>query len=123
MATRAPRRQRPSLGIWTVLLTTDELFGLQLSNQQCLTLIHCTKQTNKQTFCAFWVFQSQKRGISLLNSVRLKPKVPCSLGSGCGSVGRAVASDTRDPRFGKILSTKLSTNCKKVKKRLGMAHL
>ena len=53
-------------------------------------------------------------------------------GSGCGSVSRAVASDTRDPQFvpciGKVLSTKFSTNfiiekTKIKKKRPGMAHL
>ena len=53
-------------------------------------------------------------------------------GSGCGSVGRAVASDTRDPWFEpqhkQNLSTNLSTNCiiektKLMKKIPGMGHL
>ena len=31
--------------------------------------------------------------------------------SGCGSVGRAVASDTRDPQFQSRHQQNLSTNC------------
>ena len=50
------------------------------------------------------------------------------LGSGCGSVGRAVAADTRDPRFESSHRQNLSTiNCiektKIKKKRPGMTHL
>ena len=51
-----------------------------------------------------------------------------SLGSGCGSVGRAVASDARDPWFEIQSSPILFTiscikNCiGKTKKRPGMAH-
>ena len=54
------------------------------------------------------------------------------LGSGCGSVGRAVASDARGPRFespviGKNLYSTFTFNyiekAKIKKKRPGMAHL
>ena len=33
------------------------------------------------------------------------------MGSGCGSVGRAIASNTRDPRFESCHQQNLSTNC------------
>ena len=58
--------------------------------------------------------------------------ISSSLGSGCGSVGRAVPPYSRDPRFKprrrQNLATNLSTNCiiektKIKKKRLVMAHL
>ena len=54
------------------------------------------------------------------------------MGSGCDSVGRAVASDTRDPRFEsshrqKFINIEHFVNCvlkrrKIKKKRPGMAH-
>ena len=53
------------------------------------------------------------------------------IGSGCGSVGRAVAFDTRDPRFDSshwqnFIEHLFIINCiektKINKKRLGMAH-
>ena len=38
--------------------------------------------------------------VSFFNEHELPNKMPiAALGSGCGSVGRAVASDTRGPRF------------------------
>ena len=61
------------------------------------------------------------------------PKKCFSLGRGCGAVGRAVASDTRDPWFKSghqqlNVRTLLSVNCnpektKIKKKRPGMAQL
>ena len=59
------------------------------------------------------------------------PKTNCQLGSGCDSVGRAVASNTRGPRFEsshrqnfywKIVYYQLYWKDKINKKRPGMAH-
>ena len=55
--------------------------------------------------------------------------IQATVGSGCGSVGRTVASDTRDPRFEsshrqKFVNCQLCIEKTKIKKkRPGMAHL
>ena len=38
-------------------------------------------------------------GISVIDDRKSNIRLATALGSGCGSVGRAVASDTRGPRF------------------------
>ena len=55
-------------------------------------------------------------------------KMSITVGSGCGSVGRAVASDTRDPRFQSSHQQNFYRTfvycqlCWKDEKRPGMAH-
>ena len=54
-------------------------------------------------FKCLWMFFSE--------SNRVKVTVCLWLGSGCGSVGRLVASDTRYPRSSPSIGKVLSTNC------------
>ena len=75
-------------------------------------------------------FKQQKAKDNLLIDTMLNHN-EWSLGSGCGSVGRAVASDSRGPRFESHHRQKnyiehFTVNCiektKIKKKRLGRAH-
>ena len=78
------------------------------------------------TFCKIKSFRP--RGETLKTNIKLSTHY---MGSGCGSVGRAVALDTRGPRFDSrhrqnFIEHLFIINCiektKINKKRLGMAH-
>ena len=76
-------------------------------------------------------YKYRSYSVDLLRSIVKSMVKKRTVGSGCGSIGTAVASNTRDPQFESCnrqnLSANLSTNCikekTKIKKRPGMAHL